>query len=262
MYKKKLAKIYAGCALAMALSLAAAPSAFAANTEVNTVSPGTDDTGKTAKADDPTKREKLDPTAEDDPSTDDKNEAYTDTDIDVWGFTKDGTVYSVDVEWGAMTFMYEKSSWDPETHKAKDGAGWQVYDNANDKELGDVQNAINRVTVTNHSNASVYAKMAYAGETDYADTTGTFAASEKAADEDVKATWNTSDNYLSLKTAATDKEDNAVAADAAGTPSVGNVYFKPAGIADSVKTSGIAKWTKIGKITVSLLTEEPTAATP
>ena len=40
------------------------------------------------------------------------DEDYCDTEIDVLGFTEDATVYSVDVEWGAMTFQYENATWD------------------------------------------------------------------------------------------------------------------------------------------------------
>lgn len=187
------------------------------------------------------------------------------TDIAVWGYTEDGTVYSVDVEWGAMTFQYELSSWDPETHMAKPGGEWGVYDAANEKRLGDVQDAINRITVTNHSNAAVYAGLKYTavtsaavdGEDDnYKDISGEFAASEKADSEDFKATFDADTSYISLETA-----DNATTDGKAGTPTVCNVYFKPVALSEAHKTAGITKWTKIGVITVSLQTEDP-AATP
>jgi len=276
MYSKKISKIYAGCALSMAFAIAATPinalaaegdgetPAAPANTEVNTVNPGTTAAGdKDAKADDPTKLTGLDPTSDkDDPDTADKNEAYTDTDIDVWGYTEDGTVYSVDVEWGAMTFQYETSSWDPETHEAATGAGWVVYDNVNDKVLGDVQDAINRITVTNHSNAAVYAKLTYAGEADYTATTGTFAASDadRKTDtntaEDFNATFDDTKGVITLQTA-----DNGAGEAGAGKATVGNVYFMPTGIDNTLVSgdspAGIEQWTKIGKITVSLLTETP-----
>lgn len=92
-----------------------------------------------------TGREKLgiDPTAED----------YEDTNIDVLGHTKDSIVYSVDVEWGAMTFRYENSAWDATAHKTVTGAGWKVYDSVNDKVLASETEAVNRIAVTNHSNA-------------------------------------------------------------------------------------------------------------
>ncbi len=283
MYNKKLSKIYAGCALAMALAVTAAPiNVFAAegdpsgepvpaaHKEVNSLTPGTTEEEKAAKAADPTKLEGIDPTSRgDDPATTDiTEEAYADTDIDVWGFTEDGTVYSVDVEWGAMTFEYELSSWDPETHTSTAGRGWLVYDSTQDEVLGDVHNAINRVTVTNHSNAAVYAKLTYAGEKDdansidYTATTGTFAATDTAnkpdasAPEESGSAFDADKGVITLQTA----DNNQGEGEGVGKPTVGHVYFMPTGDTDASKEGGIAKWTKIGKITVSLLTEDPTTA--
>ncbi len=252
MYKKNSLKIFITCALAMALTIAALPADTfaAANKTVNTVDPDAAD-----KADDLTKLTGINPTATNNPDTA-EDESYVDTDIDVWGYTKNTTVYSVDVEWGAMTFEYEASSWNPGTHMKEEGAGWKVYDNTNDKVITEAQDAINRVTVTNHSNAPVYAGLSYAGEADYTATTGEFAASTNASTEDVNATFDSTKKLITLQTA-----DNGTGG-AAGTPSKGNVYFMPTGIADSVKTTGIAKWTTIGKITVSILTEEPGGAAP
>lgn len=264
MHNKKLRKLFTGCALSMALTMAAAPiNVFAA--EVNSLTPGTTEEEKTAKAAEETKRT-VDPTAEDDPSTTGTNEAYTDTEIDVWAFTKEEIVYSVDVEWGAMTFAYEAGSWDPETHETKTGRGWLVYNNSNNEVLdnADAQDAINRVTVTNHSNAAVYAQLSYDSETDFADTTGAFAASDTSKKtetntaEDYKATFDVTNKLISLETAKNGEGENGK-----GKPTVGNVYFKPEGIADGKNTAdGIAQWTKIGKITVAILTEDPTPATP
>lgn len=193
--------------------------------------------------------------------------AYADTKIDVWGFTEDATVYSVDVEWGAMTFQWENSSWDPETHMKKDGAGWKVYDSTKDKALDATEDQINEVKVTNHSNAPVWATLTYASEAAYdPDTTGAFgyekgiaADAADAAALKAKLTAATADvpAYLSLETA-----DNG-ADGAAGTPTVGKAYFMPDGLADALQTDdGIAKWTKIGTITVGIETKQPTAVTP
>ncbi len=262
MINTKLRKTYACCALAMALTMTAGSiSVFAADptpssTEVNTVAPDDAD-----KASDPANRTGLDP-------TDTAN--YSNTDIDVWGYTKNTTVYSVDVEWGAMTFEYEASKWDPVNHKnlgptdENGAAGWRIYDSTNNTVVEGAQNAINKITVTNHSNAQVYAKLSYASETAYAGTTGTFAGTDTAS-EDVKATWtetdatNHSTGYLTLKTAATDASDAAVAVGAEGVASVGNVYFTPKDIAADTT---IDNWTKIGKITVALQTTDPTAPAP
>ncbi len=243
MYNQKLRKIYAGCALAMALTIAVTPaSAFAAeNTEVNTIAPG--ETGKDAEA---TSRTGLNPK---DTAT------YSDTDVDVWAFAEN-TKYSVDVEWGAMTFQYE-ASWNPETLKMETGS-WKVYDSTNDAAAASTQEDINKVTVTNHSNAQVYAKLSYAGltGTDYSSTTGEFSVKD-ADTANVKATWDADKKYFTLGTAATDANDAKLTDGSAGTASKGNVYFIPTSAVNAADT--IAKWTNIGKITVALQTEAPTA---
>lgn len=187
--------------------------------------------------------------------------AYADTEIPVWGFTEDATVYSVDVEWGAMTFQWENSSWDPKTHMKKTGAGWKVYDDTKGKALDATEDVINEVKVTNHSNAPVWATLTYASEADYdPDTTGDFSFTKGTEDTDTnKLTAKTADvpAYLSLETA-----DNAETEGAAGTPTVGKAYFMPDGLATALQTKdGITKWTKIGTITVGIKTEQPKAAT-
>ncbi len=272
MYDKKLRQICVGCAAALALTIVAGPiSASAATpaaigvTEVNKVDPGTDATGKTAKADDPVSRQALDP------SVTTGALAYTDTQIDVWGYTHDATIYSVDVEWGAMTFEYEKNSWDPKEHKQIEGRGWLVYDNVAEEALTATQDAINKVTITNHSNAAVKAQLSYAsvtdggidGNTDYTGIDGTFNKSNVTPAEDVKAEWDGRNNCFTLKTAATNENDETISdpTTTAGTPAKGNVYFLPENISDAVKTAGIEKWTTIGKITVAITTV-PTSPAP
>ncbi len=68
------------------------------------------------------------------------------------------TVYSVAITWGEMDFAYNDGAWNPDTHKF--GASWAVTGNT--------------VTVTNHSNVAVDAKLTYTAEKNYADITGTF----------------------------------------------------------------------------------------
>lgn len=181
----------------------------------------------------------FDPTAED----------YADTDIDVLGFTEDATVYSVDVEWGAMTFQYENTTWDATEHKTVAGAGWKVYDSVKNEALDTRTDAINRIQVTNHSNAGIWTTLAYAGAGDYADTSGSF---EKKAD-DADTDYNETGEYLFLATA-----DNAAEVNEAGIPTMGTVYFMPSGIKEEYKKSdGIKKWSQLGTITVGVLTEKP-----
>jgi len=201
----------------------------------------------------------TDPTNPDTPGTGEGNSYHTDTvpdpgvEIDVQGYTKAATVYSVDVEWGVMTFRYEKSSWDAENHVAKPGAGWVVYDNVNDKVLGKVQNAINRITVTNHSNAEVYATLSYAGNDGYTDIGGGFTKSADDAETVFTEAAASAPAYLTLATADNDKGGEGI-----GQETVGTAYFMPEGIGTTDGTvNDISQWTKIGKITVSLLTEAP-----
>ena len=190
--------------------------------------------------------------------------AYADTEIPVWGFTQDTTVYSVDVEWGAMTFQYENSTWNPETLMEEAGAGWRVYDSEADeavvKDDGSAvtEHAINEIKVTNHSNAGVWAALTYAAKDDYTDTTGDFTFTKGTEADDTNALTAKAGDvpaYLTLATA-----NNGKGADGAGKETVGKAYFMPAGISADNKTNGINKWTTIGTITVGIKTEEPKAA--
>lgn len=184
---------------------------------------------------------------------------YSDTEIDVLGFTEDATVYSVDVEWGAMTFQYENTTWDATAHKTIAGAEWKVYDSENSKALDTTQDAINQIKVTNHSNAEVYATLNYAAvktdTVDYSDTTGAFTKDTEDTDTQLTAKAGDVPDYLTLGTA-----DNSGSADVAGTPTTGTVFFMPSGIKEEYKTSnGITKWSQIGTITVGIKTEQPSA---
>ncbi len=191
-------------------------------------------------------------------------DGYSDTEIPVWGFTHDTTVYSVDVEWGAMTFQYESSTWDPETHTTEEGAGWKVYDSEADEAVVDAdgndvkEHAINEIKVTNHSNAGVWATLTYAAKDGYTDTTGDFSftkGTEDGDDDALTAKAGDVPAYLTLTTADNNKGENG-----AGKETVGKAYFMPDGISADNKTNGINKWTTIGTITVGIKTEEPTAA--
>lgn len=64
----------------------------------------------------------------------------------------DTPVYSVDITWGSMTFVYSVSSrtWDPETHSYNDGGGsWSCNEGAN------------LVTIVNHSNKDVACNISF-----------------------------------------------------------------------------------------------------
>lgn len=79
--------------------------------------------------------------------------------------TETDTVYKVDVNWGAMEFIYHESGsnvWNPDTHQYELAASGQWTS------TGDT------VTVTNHSNEAVTANLEFAPAAAYTDLTGTF----------------------------------------------------------------------------------------
>lgn len=274
MKRKQLWKVLGtGC---LAASLLVSPmtglSALAAGEDPGTEETGTDNKKEGGKV------EGLDPLEKGKEAVGDESDpdnyqpavpAYADVEIPVYGFTQDSTVYSVDVEWGAMTFQYENSTWDPENHKSIPGAGWQVYDSVNDKVVVGAdgkavkEDVINEIKVTNHSNAGVWATLTYAGEADHSDTTGDFSftkgtgtAETGGIDTNVLTPKSgTVPAYLTLTTADNKKGENG-----AGKETVGKAYFMPDGIGTDDETNGISKWTTIGKITVGIKTEQPTAA--
>ena len=71
-------------------------------------------------------------------------------------------VYSVDITWGEMSFTYNDGAWDPDTHKYD--ARWSPKGNT--------------VTVTNHSNTAVTAKLSYTAADNYTDIAGKFEKGE------------------------------------------------------------------------------------
>ena len=90
-------------------------------------------------------------------NTDVKGTYYTGSSSDV--------VYSVDIAWTDMSFIYTgagEGTWDPETHQYS-GSSEGAWTASNDS-----------ITVTNHSNAAVKATASYQAETGYESTTMTF----------------------------------------------------------------------------------------
>ena len=188
-------------------------------------------------------KEGIDPTVAD----------YADTEIPVYGFTESNVVYSVDVEWGAMTFQYVSGTWDPVTHQYAEDAGWKVYDSTNDTAVEGTEDAINEIKVTNHSNAGVKATFSYANKTDYSDISGAFSSTKST----LTAATETEPASLELATA----DNNKGTEDGQGEAVVGQVYFMPTGISTAHKADGIEKWATIGTITVGIKTAEAAAPT-
>lgn len=85
----------------------------------------------------------------------------------------DSAVYSVDVEWGVMEFVYTESGsniWDAATHEYvfDSQAAWSAEGNT--------------VKVTNHSNRTVNVAFDYASLADYSDVTGTMSVESAQLD--------------------------------------------------------------------------------
>lgn len=273
MKRKQLWKVLGtGC---LAASLLVSPmtglSALAADetldgTQDDQIGTGTDATNKKEGGE----VKKLDPLRKEAVGTEGEDTykpAYADVEIPVWGFTEDSIVYSVDVEWGAMTFRYENSTWDPESHTSEDGAGWQVYDSEAEEALEETEHAINEIKVTNHSNAGVWATLEYAGKqegtTDYTGIKGTFSFTNGTETGDTNeltdaATDGSVPAYLTLTTANSNPGGT-------GAATVGKAYFMPTNPdTENGETapSDIEKWTQIGTITVGIKTAQPGTTTP
>lgn len=112
------------------------------------------------------------------------------------------TVYSVDVEWGAMKFNYTKSGsavWNPEDH-SYDRDGVTGIWNADG----------NTVTVTNHSNAAVNVAAAFAAETGVLgnSVTGTFEKADATLDAGEEGNYAGADKEVFTLTLNGDPKDN------------------------------------------------------
>ena len=115
------------------------------------------------------------------------------------------TVYSIDVEFGAMSFTYTDESegtWDPVNHvfKDKDGATWGNNTSAD-------------IKVTNHSNTAVSVRVSYAkasgytGSVDADISNGSFKLATAVGTQPSAAPTNTA--KLTIKGVAS-KEDNTL----------------------------------------------------
>ena len=85
--------------------------------------------------------------------SDNNNSASADVKANYLAGDTSGTVYSVDITWGALEFTYKdkaQGTWNPNTHKYDGGS-----------ETGTWSANGNTITVTNHSNAPVTASMSY-----------------------------------------------------------------------------------------------------
>lgn len=132
------------------------------------------------------------------------------------------TVYKVDITWGSMEFTYTgvgEGTWNPSTHTFSGGAdaGWSCETDAN------------KITVTNHSNAAVNAKLTYKAASGHEKITASFSESSETAN----------DGILVLATAEGTTVANAP---------VANAYLLLSGVLPS---STVTK-TVLGTVTVTL----------
>lgn len=190
-----------------------------------------------------------------------ENAPGNEVEIPVWGFggSLDGaTVYSVDVEWGAMTFQYVNGSasdkvWDPATHSYKTGGGtggagqWQVYDSVNKSVASSDQTSINQISVTNHSNAGVKAEFSFLG----AGINGKFTVGEGTTKDTSVADLG----KAGIKLATAD--NNQGEGEGVGKEVIGKVFFMPDGMyMPPAGEMGAPSWKSLGTITVSIGADE------
>ena len=121
-----------------------------------------------------------------------------------------------------------------------------IYDSINEKKIEGAEDAINKITVTNHSNAVVYSTFTYTPETGYGDTTGTFAKAAASDGTTFTGATESAPAYITLASAADD-----------ATEKVGNVFFMPQGIKEGYLAENYAMWTKLGKIRVAIESTAP-----
>lgn len=127
-----------------------------------------------------------------------------------------GTVYRVDITWGAMDFTYtdvSKDGWDPDTHQYNSvvPAAWSWTEDTN------------KITVWNHSNTAVDASLAYQNnpgydiETVFCDASqgGSFLpgskleiASAEPEDGSSTGTVKSGDAYLQIRGGSITEEDS------------------------------------------------------
>lgn len=82
------------------------------------------------------------------------------TSLDINYRIKSG-VFSADIEWGKMEFVYSDGIWNPSTHEYENG-GWTCDD------------AANLIKVTNNGDMDISAKYSYISDNEYNSVTGIF----------------------------------------------------------------------------------------
>lgn len=166
--------------------------------------------------------------------------------IDVYAYSGDIPVYSVDVAWGAMTFQYRQNIWDPETLTGS--SAWCVYDSETRTALDEDQTTseINAITVTNRSNTFINAYFDYVPPDGCTTMEGAFQfVNEDAANVKILA-YSETEKSLRLASA---KSANVSLPNIA---SVGRVYFMPGGTPPEGLLENDTDWHEVGNITVTV----------
>lgn len=165
--------------------------------------------------------------------------------IDVYAYSGDFPVYSVDVAWGAMTFQYRQNVWDPETLTGS--SSWCVYDSETQTALdeGQTTGEINAITVTNRSNTGINAYFGYVPPDGCATMEGAFQY-VNGDEANVKTAYYETEKKLFLASA---KSTNASLPNIAA---VGKVYFMPGGTPPEGLLENDTDWHEVGNITVTV----------
>ena len=105
--------------------------------------------------------------------------------------TTSATVYSVDISWGKMQFVYTESgnrTWNPSSHMyaEKTTSGWNAVGNT--------------VSVTNHSNADVTTSFAFSALGAYSTVNGKFDISSKKLAAGIIGDYENADKVTSTLT--------------------------------------------------------------
>lgn len=170
-----------------------------------------------------------------------------DLDVQAMIIGSDAVVYRTDISWGDMAFTFSSAgeSWDPDTHKKTGSSGWVTT------RYGES----NKITVTNHSNASVKVDYAfdYDGYTGFGDAVeGNFYKDKNTSIQAAEITDLTSESNPELETINTNTLKSAVGTVFSNAPSA-DVYFSFSGNPEGVELDTL---TTVGKIQ---LTIAPTA---
>jgi len=123
-------------------------------------------------------------------------------------------VYSVEIEWGSMSFEYTDDAlvWNPEKHEYEEqgNASWRPATNGADK-----------VTVKNHSNKPVSVAFSYESASEYSGISGSFGASSATLDAAAEnSDYDSAPSYTATLSLSGELPSSATASTVIGTAKV------------------------------------------